>query len=64
MGLQYSSFDPKLPASMSNLQTGDQVLTDLGMGQYLSIGHCAACLVAYIVICRVVAFVGIRFIKW
>lgn len=61
---EYTTFDPSRPKSLTNLKEGDQILRSLGMADYLSIGQCAACLVAYIVICRIVAFIGIRFIKW
>lgn len=68
-GLKYSSYDPSQPSivlqsSFVNLRDGDQVLEQLGMANYLSIGQCAACLVAYIVICRVIAYLGTRFITW
>lgn len=31
---------------------------------YLNMGECAGILIAYIVICRAIAYLGIRFIKW
>lgn len=42
---------------------GQQTIDTLGL-DVLSMGECAAILVSYIVICRVIAFLGIRYIKW
>ena len=42
---------------------GEQTIATLGLDQY-SIGECAGLLMLYIVFCRTVAFLGIRYIKW
>jgi ATP-binding cassette, subfamily G (WHITE), member 2 len=42
---------------------GEQTIATLGLDQY-TIGECAGLLVLYIVFCRTVAFLGIRYIKW
>lgn len=45
------------------ITTGEQTIATLGLDQY-TIGECAGLLVLYIVFCRTVAFLGIRYIKW
>ena len=45
------------------ITSGDQVIENLGLDQYTR-GGCAGILVLYIVFCRVVAFLGVRYIKW
>ena len=42
---------------------GEQTIATLGLDQY-TIGGCAGILCLYIVFCRTVAFLGVRFIKW
>ena len=42
---------------------GEQTMATLGLDQY-TMGGCAGILVLYIVFCRTVAFLGVRFIKW
>lgn len=44
------------------ITSGQQTVDALGLGE-LSIGENIGVLVAYILICRVVAYLGIRFIK-
>jgi ABC-type multidrug transport system permease subunit len=43
--------------------SGDQIIGRLGLN-FISMGGCAGALIAYIVLSRVIAYVGIRFIKW
>jgi ATP-binding cassette subfamily G (WHITE) protein 2 len=43
--------------------TGEQTIQQLGMGKY-SIPLCAGVLVVYIVVCRAVAYAGLRVVKW
>ncbi|GAB4814284.1 hypothetical protein N2152v2_001330 [Parachlorella kessleri] len=43
--------------------SGQQTIDKLGL-DYLSIGACAGILVGYIVVCRTIAYLGIRFLKW
>ena len=43
--------------------TGQQTIAALGLDEW-SIGANAAALVVYIVVCRVAAFLGCRYIKW
>ena len=40
------------------------MLRNLGIEGYLTKGDCAGILIAYIVVCRLIAFLGVRFIKW
>jgi ATP-binding cassette subfamily G (WHITE) protein 2 len=42
---------------------GEQVIAQLGLDQY-TIGGCVGILILYIVFCRAVAFLGVRYIKW
>lgn len=43
--------------------SGQQTIDTLGLGE-LSIAANAGVLIAFITICRIVAFLGIRYIKW
>lgn len=43
--------------------SGEQTIERLGLGE-LSIAANAGILLAFIVICRLVAYLGIRFLKW
>ena len=45
------------------ITSGQQTIDRLGL-DYLSMGACAGILVSYIIICRTIAYLGIRFIKW
>ena len=42
--------------------SGQQTIDTLGLGE-LSIGANAGILLSYVIICRIIAFLGIRFIK-
>jgi ATP-binding cassette subfamily G (WHITE) protein 2 len=42
---------------------GEQTMATLGLDEY-TMGGCAGLLVLYIVFCRTVAFLGVRYIKW
>jgi ATP-binding cassette subfamily G (WHITE) protein 2 len=52
---------PAVPAAKC-ATTGEAKIRELGLDQY-TVGECAGILVAYIVFCRTVAFLGVRFIK-
>jgi ATP-binding cassette subfamily G (WHITE) protein 2 len=52
-----------LPGGACPVATGEQTIQQLGLS-YLSIGGCAAVLVGYILFCRLIAYLGVRFIKW
>lgn len=43
--------------------SGQQKIDELGLDK-LTIPNCAGILISYIVIARLIAFLGIRFIKW
>ena len=43
-------------------RTGEDFIKELGL-DYISIGGCIGALVAYIVICRLIAFLAVRFLK-
>ena len=45
------------------LTSGEQTISQLGFNQY-SIGLCAGVLVVFIVVCRAMAYVGLRVLKW
>ena len=45
------------------ITTGEETIEQLGLDQY-TIGECAGLLVLYIMFCRIIAFLGIRYIKW
>ncbi len=49
--------------NVCNVTRGEQTMAQLGLDQY-TMGFCAGILVLYIVFCRVVAFLGVRYIKW
>ncbi|CAF0758276.1 unnamed protein product [Adineta ricciae] len=42
--------------------TGEQTIKELGF-DYITIGGCIGTLIAYIVFCRIMAFLGVRFLK-
>ena len=44
------------------IYTGEQHIKDNG-DDYITIGGCIGALLAYIIFCRVVAFLGVRFLK-
>lgn len=44
------------------IKTGQQTITSLGL-DYISIGGCIGALLAFIIFCRIVAFLGVRFLK-
>ena len=46
----------------SCIENGQITIDDLGLN-YISIEGCIAALVGYIVICRAIAFLGVRFLK-
>ncbi|GLC55425.1 hypothetical protein PLESTB_000985900 [Pleodorina starrii] len=43
--------------------TGEQTIASLGL-DYISIGGCAGDLIGYIIFCRLIAYLGVRFIKY
>lgn len=43
--------------------TGEQNIATLGLS-YLTIGECAGILISYIIICRIFAYLGLKYIKW
>ena len=43
--------------------SGEQSIAQLGLS-YLTMADCGAVLVAYIVICRLIAYMGVRYITW
>jgi hypothetical protein len=45
------------------LTSGQQTINNLGL-DVLTMPQCAGILISYIVICRILAYIGIRFIKW
>jgi ATP-binding cassette subfamily G (WHITE) protein 2 len=51
------------PGGVCPVTSGEQTIDRLGLGE-LSIAANAAVLLAFIVVCRVVAYLGIRFLKW
>ena len=51
------------PPGACEVPSGEQMKAKLGLDQY-TMGGCAGILILYIVFCRVVAFLGVRFIKW
>lgn len=62
-----SALPPFLPGSKTKdgvcpITSGQQTVDMLGLGE-LTIGENFAVLAAYILICRIVAYLGIRFIK-
>ncbi len=51
------------PGVECEVTEGEQVIAQLGLDQY-TIGGCVGILILYIVFCRAVAFLGVRYIKW
>ncbi|CAF3879499.1 unnamed protein product [Rotaria magnacalcarata] len=49
-------------AEHSCITTGEYYINDRGYG-YISIGGCIGVLLGYIIFCRIVAFLGVRFLK-
>jgi ATP-binding cassette subfamily G (WHITE) protein 2 len=64
-GLHLYCSDKALAASGGKcaITRGEQTMATLGLDQY-TIGGCAGILILYIVFCRTVAFLGVRYIKW
>jgi ATP-binding cassette subfamily G (WHITE) protein 2 len=63
-GLKYVCSANELnSAGVCPVLTGEQRIAALGL-DYISIGGAAGCLIAFIVGCRFVAYLGLRFIKW
>ena len=50
-------------ASGACVMSGEATIEQLGL-DYISIGGCAGVLVGYIVVCRLVAYLGIRYLKF
>ncbi|KXZ51256.1 hypothetical protein GPECTOR_13g743 [Gonium pectorale] len=44
------------------ITSGEQTIKSLGL-DYISIGDCVGILIAYIVICRLIAYLGVRYLK-
>jgi ATP-binding cassette subfamily G (WHITE) protein 2 len=61
-GLKLTCTDKQLVNGRCPVSTGEQTIKNLGL-DYISIGGCAGVLIGYIVFCRVVAYLGVRFIK-
>lgn len=51
------------PDGSCPVPSGQFTIDALGL-DYITIGDCAGILISYIVICRIIAFLGVRFIKW
>ena len=47
---------------LSCIENGQAIIRELGL-DYISIIGCIAALVGYIVVCRAIAFLGVRFLK-
>ena len=43
--------------------SGQQTIDRLGL-DYITIGQAAGILIAYIIVTRIIAFLGLRYIKW
>lgn len=50
-------------AAPCTVTQGTTTIKTLGLDEY-TIGECAGVLVAYIIFCRLVAFLAVRYIKW
>jgi len=61
-GLKLTCLDSELKDGVCPITSGEQTIELLGL-DYLSIGACAGILIAYIIICRCIAYVAIRFMK-
>jgi hypothetical protein len=42
--------------------TGEAVMATFGYQRY-TIGYCGGCLIVYIIVCRVISYLALRFIK-
>lgn len=62
-GLQLSCLPNELRNGVCPITSGEQIIDVLGL-DYISIGACAGVLIGYVVFCRVLAYLGIRFNKW
>ncbi len=47
---------------LSCIENGETTIRELGL-DYITIGGCIGALIGYIIICRVIAFLGVRFLK-
>ncbi len=45
------------------ITNGEQTIGSLGL-DYISVTGCACALLGYIVFCRFMAYLGVRFMKW
>ncbi|KAG2438719.1 hypothetical protein HXX76_005264 [Chlamydomonas incerta] len=62
-GLELYCTPPQLNAQgKCPITSGEQTINALGL-DYLNMGQCAGILVAYIFICRFIAYLGVRFLK-
>lgn len=50
-------------ATNNCVTTGEATINALDL-DYISISGCAGVLVGYIVLCRFIAYLGIRYLKW
>jgi len=50
------------PASTYKVPTGEAVMATFGYQRY-TIGYCGGCLIVYIIVCRVISYLALRFIK-
>ncbi|KAJ3095315.1 hypothetical protein HDU97_007044 [Phlyctochytrium planicorne] len=62
-GLELTCTQQQLVNGVCPITSGQQTVASLGLNSF-SMGGCAAFLVGYIVVCRFIAYVGVRFIKW
>jgi ATP-binding cassette subfamily G (WHITE) protein 2 len=51
------------PGGAKCIASGEQTMQSLGLNQY-SMGGCAGALLAYIFVCRFLAYLGLRYVKW
>ena len=49
-------------ARYSCIENGEHFIRELGL-DYISVGGCIGVLIGYIVVCRLIAFLGVRFLK-
>ena len=62
-GLTLECLPSELQDGVCPITKGEQVIESLGL-DYITRGHAAAVLILFIVFCRIVAYLGLRFIKW
>ncbi|GAX83957.1 hypothetical protein CEUSTIGMA_g11381.t1 [Chlamydomonas eustigma] len=60
-GLELSGCVNGVPAGCYS--SGETAINNLGL-EYLTIEKCAGILISYIVICRIIAYLGVRYITW